>query len=202
MVEGWIEAGGQRIHYSGLKWVGPLSVSKNRINMAMGYIKVARLLQDDRFARATLRKNSGDIETDMLLLGEGCTSDMLRGLATELAFKAVYEWETQTVAPQGHKLTRLYGKLCVDSQYRLKERYQRQMAEEEEEQVPLEALLNECDDLFERERYATEKGYWQSQVGVSSLNIRFLDWVVIAAWKLCITAPHNSDRIDLLPGRL
>ena len=185
---------------NGLKWLESGLKWKERINEASALIETSRYL--DKYFEQPVEMLIGagnNFQKDFMLAGAGITTRIIRPFATELALKAMYEWENDNEKSiQGHNLIILYDALSPKTQSLLKEQYltaSESIRHEFENQTItlIEELLEEFQNAFPEKRYFTEEAYFKT--GHSSPNERRLDAVVMAAWKTLSEDPKMRTRI-------
>ena len=185
---------------NGLKWLESGLRWKERINEAAALIETSRYL--DRYLKQPVEILIGagnNFQKDFMSAGVGIATHIMRPFATELAIKAMYEWENDDKKDiQGHNLIKLYNILSPKTQGLLRERYltiSESIQHEFGNQAipPIEELLKEFQNAFQEERYFTEEAHFKT--GYSSPNQGRLDAVVMAAWKTLSEDPKMEARI-------
>ena len=196
---------------SGLQWIkNRLRYREQRITQAASLVEAARHL-DNYYSQPaeSLVGKGNDFRKDLLLAGNALAANILRPLATELALKAVYEWENHDAEIHGHKLLTLWKKLSPQSQRRLESLYQHyyhsstnpnKKVELEHNgkryvmhEFPIILLLETYNDAFHRSRYFNEPALFTS--GYQNLHTEKLDFVVRAAWEMLSTDTDMIPKI-------
>ena len=196
---------------SGLQWVkSRLRYKEQRITLAASLVEAARHL--DNYYKQPARNLEGkgnDFQKDLLLTGNVFATNILRPLATELALKAVYEWESHEAAIKEHKLLNLWNKLSPQSQRKLESLYQHYYHSSTDpnkevelehngkryvmHEFPIVLLLETYNDAFHRSRYFNEPTLFTS--GYLNLHTEKLDFVVRAAWEMLSTDTDMIPKI-------
>ena len=194
---------------SGLQWLkSRLRYKDQRITQAAGLVEAARHL-DNYYNQPeeNLVGKGNDFQKDLLLSGNAMAANILRPLATELALKAVYEWENNDTSVRGHKLLDLWKSLSPRSQEWLKSLYERQYHSDANpnkgvvikgrenyytiHELPIELLLEAYNDAFHEFRYFSEPTIFTP--GYLNSHIKKLDFVVHAVWEML------SIETDMIP---
>ena len=182
---------------NGLVWVPNRLLAKNKIVDAASLVEASRYLLDYCKQPATDLVGVGpDYRKDLLSGGTSLTAGILRPFATELALKALYEWEhDHKTEKQGHKLVELYHALSPETRKNLTEQYlDASRSGFGAQQTPsIEELLEEFNDGFQESRYRSEAKYFKP--GYSSPNIERLDFVVQAAWNILVKDENMMRRM-------
>ena len=185
---------------NGLKWIENGLRVKDRIVDAAALIEASRyLLEYFDQSPEDIVGTGNDFQKDMRLLGASMATKILRPFATEQALKAMYEWENDHKKQlPGHKLIELYHALSPQSQKLLKEQYLVSSKLPQDQfgtlpALPIEELLVEFNDAFQKERYFSEEQNFKP--GYSSPNFERLDVVVMAAWEILSKDPKMETRI-------
>ena len=185
---------------NGLKWLESGLIWKEKINEAAALIETSKYL--DRYLRQPVEILIGagnNFQKDFMSAGVGIATQIMRPFATELALKAMYEWENDhKTSIREHNLIKLYNTLSPKTQGLLRERYltisqsiQHEFANQKI--PPIEELLDEFQNAFQEERYFTEEAYFKT--GYSSPNKGRLDAVVMAAWKTLSEDPKMAEKM-------
>ena len=184
----------------GLKWVENGLRRKDRIVDAVALIEASRYLDEySKQSPEDLVGTGNNFQKDLRHVGVATAANILRPFATELALKAVYEWENDhEKTMSGHDLTVLYGALSQQSQELLKDQYLSNSQRLKHTfptpaTIQIEELLEEFKNAFEQERYFTEEKYFTP--GYSSPNLHRLDLVVLAAWEILTKDTKMTERI-------
>ena len=185
---------------NGLNWVESGLRRKDRIVDAAALIEASRYLEEYlKQSPANLVGSGNNFQKDLRMSGVVIAANILRPFATELAIKAMYEWDNDHKKTlSGHKLIELYHALSPQSQKLLKEQYlvNSRLPQDEfgtQPTLPIEELLEEFNDAFQEERYFTEDENFKA--GYSSPNSDRLDIVVQAAWEVLSKDEKMKTRI-------
>ena len=196
---------------SGPQWIkSRLRYKDQRITQAASLVEAARYL--DNYYNQPAESLSGkgnDFQKDLLLTGNAFAANILRPFATELALKAVYEWENNNATVKGHKLLKLWKTLSSQSQRRLESLYLRYYHSDANPnrdveleyagkryvmpEFPIVLLLETYNDAFDKSRYFNEPAIFTS--GDQNSHIVKLDFVVQAVWEMLSTDTDMIPKI-------
>ena len=196
---------------SGLQWIkSRLRFKNQRITQAAALVEAARYLNNFYNQPAeNLVGKGNDFQEDLLFVGNALAANILRPFATELALKAVYEWENNNAAVKEHKLLNLWKSLSSQSQRRVESLYQRHYHSNANpnkdvvieaygkryviNEFPIVMLLEAFNDAFHKFRYFNEPAIFTS--GDQNLHTEKLDFVVQAIWELLSTDTDMIPKI-------
>ena len=171
---------------NGFVWVPNRLLAKNKIVDAASLVEASTYLLDYFNQPPTDIVGVGpNYRKDLRSNGTSLAASILRPFATELALKALYEWEhDHKTQIHGHQLVELYHALSPETRKNLTEQYlDTSRSRFGAQQTPsIEELLEEFNVGFQENRYRSEDQYFKP--GRSSPNIERLDVVVQAAWNI------------------